>query len=482
MPVAPRLAELREEYARVVRQLAQPPGPVHLLGIGGVGMAGVAVQLAARGYAVSGCDGAPEGLGPWLAQRGISVLRGHHPDHVHPGLSWLVRSPAVAEQDPEIQAARAQGRAVYLRGTVLPALLRGQTSVAVGGAHGKTTTSAMVAHVFRHAGIDVSFCIGGEVPTLGGVARAGTAGLMVVEADESDGTLALYEPDYAVITNVELDHVDFFANVDELDLCFAHFARQARRALVLNHDDPGAERAARHATVPVIRFGTTPGADWTLSAIRADGRAISAQVSYRGEAQGVLALQVPGLTNLLDALAAVAVTVDYGLPFPAVALALQEFRPVRRRFDVLAEHRGITVISDYAHHPTEIAAFLQQVRGLAPARVLAVFQAHRYSRTAALGPDFPPSFNGVDELILVPIYAASEAPVPGGMLEDLHGHFRRQGKIPVTVAQSLLEAWQLIRQKWRSGDVVAIIGAGDVEQVAFRAAAALHEESREPTL
>lgn len=482
MPVAPRLAELREEYARVVRQLAQPPGPVHLLGIGGVGVAGVAVQLAARGYAVSGCDGAPEGLGPWLVRRGIAVQRGHHPDHLVPGLQWLVRSPAVSEQDPEVRAARDRGLPVYLRGTVLPALLRGQTSVAVGGAHGKTTTSAMVAHVLRHTGMDVSFCIGGEVPTLGGVAHAGTAGVMVVEADESDGTLALYEPDYGVITNVELDHVDFFASVEELDLCFAQFARQARRTLVICHDDPGAERAARHAVVPVIRFGTTPGSDWMLDSLHADRRTISAQVSFRGQPQGTLALQVPGLTNLLDALAAVAVAVDYGLPFAAVAEALQDFRPVRRRFDVLAEHRGITVISDYAHHPTEIAAFLQQVRGLAPQRVLAVFQAHRYSRTAALGPDFPPSFAGVDELILVPIYAASEAPVPGGTLADLHGHFRSHGKIPVTVAQSLLEAWQLIREKWRAGDVVAVIGAGDVEHVAFRAAAALHEESREPTL
>ncbi len=474
--VAQRLAELRAEYARVRLQLAAPPGPVHLLGIGGVGVAGVAVQLAARGYAVSGCDGAPDGLGPWLAARGISVLRGHHPDHLTPEIQWLVRSPAVAEDEPEVLAARARGLPVYLRGVVLPALLSSQPSIAVGGTHGKTTTSAMTAHVLRQCGMDVSFCIGGEVPTLGGVAQAGTAGGMVVEADESDGTLALYEPDYAVITNVELDHVDFFSDESELDLCFGAFAAQARRAVVYCADDAGAVRTARCAKVRTLSYGFSGSADWTAETIQSGPRTISAALSHRGQDRGPLELAVPGRTNLLDAMAAVAVAVDLGIPFAAVVEALRSFRPVRRRVDVVAERRGITVISDYAHHPTEIAAFLQQVIGLHPQRVLAVFQAHRYSRTAALGAAFPPAFAGVDELILAPIYAASEDPVPGGSLADLHEHFRRWGRIPVTSAQSLLDAWRLIREKWRAGDVVLVIGAGDIEQIAFQAAAALNEE------
>ena len=205
-------------------------------------------------------------------------------------------------------------------------------------------------------------------------------------------------------------------------------------------------------------------------------------MSWRGEVQGELALGVPGATNLLNALAVVAVAVDRGLSFAVVAEGLRSFRPVRRRFDVLAERHGITVISDYAHHPTEIAAFLQQVRNWHTGRVLAVFQAHRYSRTAALGPAFPPAFAGVDELILAPIYAASEAPVPGGGLDDLRAHFERHGKIPVTAVQSLLDAWPLIRKKWRAGDVIAVIGAGDVEKIAWLAAAALLEDSRESSL
>ncbi len=478
MPVAQRLAELRAEYAQVVAQLARPPAPVHLLGIGGVGVAGLAVQLAARGHAVSGCDGAPGGLGPWLNERGITVEHGHDPSHVKPDTAWLVRSPAVSGQEPEVQAARARGLPVYLRGTVLPALLAGQVSVAVGGTHGKTTTSAMLAHVLRASGLDVSFCIGGEVPTLGGVAHAGRAGVMVVEADESDGTLALYAPDYAVITNVELDHVDFFTTLDELDLCFACFARQARQAVVFCAEDAGAARAARSIAGKVISYGLHAG-DWTAEVLPAPGRGLRARVSWRGQVQGELTLGVPGVTNLLNALAVVAVAVDRGLPFAAVAEGLRSFRPVRRRFDVLAERHGITVISDYAHHPTEIAAFLQQVRHWHTGRVLAVFQAHRYTRTAALGPAFPPAFAGVDELILAPIYAASEAPVPGGGLADLLAHFERHGKIPVTAVQSLLDAWPLIRKKWRAGDVIAVIGAGDVEKIALLAAAALLEDSRE---
>ncbi len=531
--LAQRIAELRADYAQACRTLEDPPGSVHLLGIGGVGVAGVAVQLAARGYRVSGCDGAPDALGPWLASRGIPVLRGHDPLHLSPDIQWLVRTPAVADDEPELQAARARGLPVYLRGVVLPALLRGQTSIAVGGTHGKTTTSAMIAHVFRNCGVDASFCIGGEVPTLGGVAQAGSAGIMVVEADESDGTLALYETDVAVITNVELDHVDFFSDEAELDGCFATFAAQARRAVIYCADDAGAVRAARQARARTISYGLAADADWTATNLRAGPRSIAATLSFRGQVQGELALEVPGLTNLLDAMAAVAAAVELGrsgnslstpwggiesaavrsavagtdgrhdpaagpmpslptknamtfprsagaveqeLSFPAVASALRSFRAVRRRFDVVAQGRGITVVSDYAHHPTEIAAFMQQVRGLAPARVLAVFQAHRYSRTAVLGPAFPPAFTGVDELILVPVYAASEDPVPGGTLPDLYGHFQRWGNIPVITVQSLLEAWDVIRKKWRAGDVVLVIGAGDVEQIAFLAAAELNGE------
>ena len=476
MRVAQRLAELRAEYARVVSQLEQPRGAVHLLGIGGVGVAGVAVQLAARGYQVSGCDGAAEGLAAWLTERGIPVQRGHEVAHLEPGLQWLVRSPAVSAADPEVLAAQARGLPVFLRGTVLPALLRGQLSVAVGGTHGKTTTSALTAHVLRACGVDISYCIGGEVPTLGGVARAGAAGVMVVEADESDGTLALYEPDYAVITNVELDHVDFFADEQELDLCFAAFARQARRAVVCCADDAGAVRVAGRAAQRVLTYGVDQPADWTAVDIRLEARGVAANLLFRGAPQGELRLAIPGLTNLLDAMAAVAVAVDMGHPPAKVLAALSDFRPVRRRFDVVAEQRGITVISDYAHHPTEIAAFLQQVRGLGPRRVLAVFQPHRYSRTAALGEAFPPSFAGVDELVLAPVYAASEEPVPGGELADLYGHFKRHGQIPVVMVQSLLEAWRLIREKWRPGDVVAVVGAGDVERIASWAAEELHKK------
>lgn len=481
MPVAQRIAELRAEYARVQEQLRNAPGRVHLLGIGGVGVAGVAVQLAARGYAVSGCDGSPGGLAAWLAGRGIPVACGHHPDHLADVPDWLVRSPAVPATEPELRAAQARGMPVYLRGTVLPALLAGRESIAVGGTHGKTTTSAMMAHVLESAGEPVSFCIGGEVPSLGGVARADRNAVMVVEADESDGTLALYEADHAIITNVELDHVDFFADAAELDACFAAFAAQARRTVVVCAEDAGAQRAAASSRARVIRYGLEQG-DWTVSRLRPSARGISALVQHHGVTQGELVLGVPGRTNLLDALAVVALAVERGLPFAVVAAGLRTFRPVRRRFDVLAERNGITVISDYAHHPTEIAAFLQQVRGLQPRRILAVFQAHRYSRTAALGPAFPPAFEGVDELILAPIYAASEAPVQGGGLDDLASHFQRYGKIPVLAVQSLLEAWPLIRKKWRAGDVIAVIGAGDVEKIAFLAAAALTEETRESSL
>jgi UDP-N-acetylmuramate--alanine ligase len=299
----------------------------------------------------------------------------------------------------------------------------------------------------------------------------------VVEADESDGTVALYEAEYAVITNVEMDHVDYFETEADLDLCFAAFAAQARRAVVYHGEDAGAQRAVHQARARAIPYGLGAGPGWRAEGVASAPGTITATLRHEGKEQGRLHLPVPGVTNLLNAMAVVAVLVDRGLPFQAVAESLSSFRSVRRRFEVVAQGRDLTVISDYAHHPTEIAACMQQVRGWGARRVIVVFQAHRYSRTAALGPAFPPAFTGADEVILTPVYAAAEQPVPGGELADLARHFQRYGKIPVTQAQSLLEAWELIRQKWRAGDVVLVAGAGDVEMIARWAAAELQPSS-----
>lgn len=468
---------LEAAYRSACQVLAEPPGSVHLLGIGGVGMAALALHLQARGHRVSGCDTKANRVTRWLESHGICVAIGHDPAHVQPGVQWVVRTPAVHETEPELVAARAAGLPVFSRGVVLPALLRGRAAVAVAGSHGKTTTSAMLTHLLRATGRPVSYAVGGEVDETGAVAAAVAEGPIVVEADESDGTLALYEAERAIVTNVELDHVDYFRDETALHACFARFVARTRGSVWYCADDPGAVRvAARHPRA--CSYGIGPAARLRAEDIREEGLGIAARILRDGAPLGDLALRVPGRTNLLDALGALGVALDWGVPFTEAAQALLGFRAVRRRFDIVAHAGGRWVVSDYAHHPTEIRALIAQARRLRGRRLLAIFQPHRYTRTAALGPAFPAAFEGVDELVLVPVYAASETPVPGGTSGDLAAHFRGQS---VRLAQSLLEAWDTMRKKWREGDVLLVIGAGDVDQIAAWAAAEVTERGSPST-
>ena len=468
----PRWTELDQAYREACRVLAQPPGPAHLLGIGGVGMAALAVQLQARGHAVSGCDAQESRITRRLASLGIPVATGHDPAHLRGGEQLVVRSPAVRDDEPEWRAALRAGVPAFPRGVVLPVLLRDRSSVAVAGSHGKTTTTAMLAHILRATGRPVAYAIGGEIDEAGGVARADPAAPLVVEADESDGTLALYEAEIAVVTNVELDHVDYFGDEAALDACFRRFVERTRRVVWYGADDPGAVRAA--ASHPGARgFGFAEDAALRAVDVRPTGPGLTARLLADGRDVGVLALPVPGRTNLLDALGALGAAQELGVPWGEGVQALASFRAVKRRFEIVARAEDRVVISDYAHHPTEIRAVLEQVRGLRARRVIAVFQPHRYTRTAALGAAFPPAFEGVDELVLAPVYAASEDPVPGGTSADLAAHFASAGFARVTLSQSLLEAWDVIRNKWRAGDVLLVVGAGDVECIAAWAAKSL---------
>lgn len=464
----PFWSELERAYRAACQTLEDPPGAVHLMGIGGVGMAGLAVLLRARGHAVTGCDVQRSRVTARLQAMGIGVSIGHAPSHLTGSEQMIVRSPAVRDEESEWQAACAAQSKSFSRGVVLAALLRGRSSVAIAGTHGKTTTTAMLTHILRANARPLSFAIGGEIDDSGGVASASTQGPLVVEADESDGTLALYEPTHAVITNVELDHVDFFSSLDALDACFRRFAERTRGTLWYCGDDAGATRAARER--PNARaFGFAADCDLRAHSYAAQGIGTRASVFWQGRALGELALPVPGRTNVVDALGAMGAAHALGVEWMDSIRALASFAPVRRRFEMLLRNERATVISDYAHHPTEIRALFAQVRSLAPRRVVAIFQPHRYSRTAALGPDFPSAFDGADRIVLAPVYAASESPVPGGTHRDLAGHFIAQQR-PVEIAESLLEAWELIRHNWRTGDVLLVIGAGDVEKIAVWAA------------
>lgn len=399
-----------------------------MLGIGGIGMAGLAFLLKERGHEVSGCDAQNNRQTAWLREKGICVLNGHDPAHLDQ-VDWVIRTTAVPDDHPEVAAASVP---VSRRGEVLPALLEDRFTIAVSGTHGKTTTTAMIAQILQ-----CGYCIGGEVQGFDGTARDGD--VMAVEADESDGTVANYHPDIAVITNIEYDHMEHHENIDSFESCFRKLIAQTKEKVVFCGEDAAAVRLCRHEAKAV-----------------AYGFKIS-DVEFQ--------VALPGRHNRLNALAAAEVCKRWKTR-AEMATALAALLPVKRRFEVVCQG-DYTVISDYAHHPTEIRALIQTaIDELAPKRLLAVFQPHRYTRTRALLKDFPPAFEGLDRLWLVPVYAASEKPLAGGTSRDLFQSFPGQWESRLTLCETLEESWQRINRELRKGDVLLMIGAGDVEQMA----------------
>lgn len=463
-----RLENWRTEAA-AVRARLRHPGRVHLIGIGGIGMAGVAHLLHRRGFTVTGSDEAHGRTVDWLRAQGIPVRIGHDAAAVPPDVDWLIKTPAVRETNCEVLSARARGAPVFSRGVVLPALLDGRRSVAVSGTHGKTTTSAMIATILDAAERKPSFCIGGELDHLGGVARQGDGDVMVVEADESDGTVRCYEPEVAVVTNVEYDHMEHFSHEEDFFDCFRVFLRHAGSAVVCA-DDPRASAMAREAGGPYRTYGCAPEGDVRVTDIRLDPYRSRFRLWADGIVRAEIDLPAPGLHNAVNAAGAAAAAALVGVSWEAIARGLARFRPARRRFEVVCPGPPVTVISDYAHHPTELKAVIEAARTLPGKRWFGLFQPHRYTRTRALREAFPPALEGLDRLILLPVYAASEDALPGGSSDDLLLAIRDHGAPPTRLAPSLLDGWRAAREEMRPGDVLLILGAGDIEQLAARAA------------
>ena len=460
-----------ERAGRLRKRLAERSGHVHLLGICGVGMAGLALLLKERGLTVSGCDVHPNRRADDLRARGIEVRSGHAAGHLATGVDWVIRSSAVPLDEAEVRAAGERDM-LFGRGEVLAGLLTGLRSVAVSGTHGKTTTTSFITRVLAFGGLRPSWCIGGDVPGLDGVGGAGGGDVMVVEADESDGTVALYEPDVAVITNIEYDHMEHFESRDAFEACFRTLMARTRRCLVYCADDPRAAVLGMAAPA-AIGYGLGPGADLTGSELTEGPDSVAVTVRAGADELGRITLSVPGRHNALNALAALAVGREFGVPFDVIRSALESAPLPGRRFECVARRGGVRVISDYAHHPTEIAALIRTARQQSAHRRVAVFQPHRYTRTRALGADFPAAFAGVDELVLTPVYAASEAMIEGGTTADLYRHFRETpvSGVPVPrLADSLEAAWSGLRATLQEGDLLLVIGAGDVVRVAQWAA------------
>lgn len=449
----------------VAELLARGQGRVHMAGIGGFGMAGLARLLQQRGFAVSGCDCSMGGQVPWLNERGIDVGMGHSPDHIDLRTDLVIRSMAVPPDVPELVRAHVLGIPVVLRGTALAALAASGDTIAVSGTHGKTTTAAMLAQVFALNGLAVEYCIGGYVDALEGVAGGIPGARLVLEADESDGTVALYKPECAVVTNIEFDHMEHFCNREEVSDCFRLFLDQTRSYILYCRDDPVATSLCAGCAM-AQGYGFHPRAEWRAQGYEDDARGCRFQVFRGTEALGHVVLPVIGRHNALNALPAISLGMMSGLSWQQIISALSHFCAVRRRFQEVGTCRGARVILDYAHHPTEIRAVMHAARRVPHRRIVAVFQPHRYTRTRALGAQFPAAFQGADRVELVPVYSASESPVPGGSARDLMQHFVRQRVCEVHLSESLEKAWHVLGDLLREDDLLLLVGAGDIEKMA----------------
>ena len=441
---------------------------LHLMGIGGVGMCGIAEVLLAEGLSVSGCDLADNERTRRLAELGAVVHRGHHPDHLE-GVDALVVSAAVSAGEPELEAARGGGVQVIRRAEMLAELMRMRRGIAISGIHGKTTTTALIGHLLTHAGADPTVIVGGRAHFLGGHARIGAAPLLVCEADEYDRSFLELTPHLAVITNLEPEHLDCYGGLEDLRSAFTTFANRTSvfGAVVVCADDPGAWELRRDLRRRVIGYGASAEAEVRMTILSADSGGTRFAVSRDGGPLGEAHLPLPGTFNALNAVAAITIGLELGLEFEILADGCAGFTGVARRFEVRGERRGVTVVDDYAHHPTELRAVLEATRQAMPGqRVTAVFQPHLYSRTRDFAPEFAAALLGADTVVVLPIYPARERPIEGVSAQLVVDEAVKLGHPQVLAGPPPEEALGLLEDLLHPGDVLLTLGAGDVDRLA----------------
>ncbi len=438
-------------------------------------MSGIAELLANLEYVVTGSDEKRSAATDRLASLGVQVQIGHAAHHVG-GADVVVVSSAVRPTNPEVVEAHRRKVPVIPRAEMLAELMRLRYAIAVAGAHGKTTTTSMIAFALERAGLDPTAVIGGRLSAFGSNARLGHGELMVAEADESDRSFLKLFPTVAVITNIDYEHLENYGSFDDLRQAFVDFANKVPfyGAVVCCADDEHLASVTGRMTRRVTTYGISESADITATDVVLGPMSVTATVKRRARRSddlaktlatlGKLELNVPGHHNLLNALAAVAVGLEIGVPFERLAPGLREFRGAERRFEVRGEPRGILVVDDYGHHPTEIAAVLAAARAL-ERRIVVAFQPHRFSRTQALLDSFGPSLAGADYVLLTDIYGAGEDPIPGVTLENLAARVRSQIETPVEVVPNVADVPSALARVVRPGDVVITLGAGSIASV-----------------
>jgi UDP-N-acetylmuramate--alanine ligase len=436
---------------------------VHFVGIGGIGMSGIAEVLLNLGWQVSGSDAKASALTRRLEPLGARIHVGHDAAHVGDA-DVVVYSSAVRPDNPELQRARERKIPVIPRAEMLAELMRLKFSVAVAGAHGKTTTTSLVANVLAQAGLDPTIVVGGRLLALGTNAKLGRGDYLVAEADESDGSFLHLMPTIAVVTNIDAEHLDHYANLTAIMDAFVQFVNMVPfyGAAVLCLDDANVQAVIPRIGKRFLTYGMASQADVTGRILESSDAGSRFEVTHQGRVLGEARIRMPGDHNVLNALAAITVGLELRVPFPTLAAALQEFLGVARRFEIRAVEHDVVFVDDYGHHPTEIAATLRAAKRNYARRLVVVFQPHRYSRTRLLLQEFGRAFFDADVLFLADIYAASEEPIPGVDSGLLLRTLREHGHKNVCHLPDKERLTEAIASTIQAGDLVLTLGAGDV--------------------
>ena len=475
-PLSPLLSHLLSitdaDASRVPAQWTRRVRRVHFVGIGGAGMGGIAEVLHTLGFEVSGSDARDSNMTRHLSRLGVGVFIGHDAAHVH-GCGLLVRSTAIHEDNPEIAAARAAHVPVVPRAQMLAELMRLRLGIAVAGTHGKTTTTSLVASVLAEGGLDPTYVVGGRLNASGVNARLGAGRYLVAEADESDGTFLLLQPVMSVVTNIDADHMETyggdFARLKAAFLEFLHHLPFYGRAIICG-DDPTLAEMLPDIAKPVVTYGLNDDVELRAVDVRADGTRTHFSVVEGGTDKLPVTLNLPGVHNVRNALAAIAVARLVGVDDAAVQRALQGFQGIDRRLQGYGNRQlaggQILLVDDYAHHPTELAATLSATRAAWPQRrVVVAFQPHRFTRTRDLFDDFAQVLSGADALVMLEVYAAGEVPIAGADSRALCRAIRSRGRVEPVFADSLETLPEVLEAVLHDGDVLLTLGAGDIGSV-----------------
>lgn len=439
---------------------------LHFVGIGGIGMSGIAEVLLNLGFTITGSDQQLSPITDRLKTLGAKIFKGHSGEYVT-GADVVVISSAIPPDNPEVVAARELKIPVIRRAEMLGELMRMKWGIAIAGTHGKTTTTSMVGMVLEKAGFDPTLIVGGRLKSLTTNARLGEGDYLVVEADEFDRSFLTLTPQIAVVTNIETEHLDCYRDLEEIKETFASFVSKVPfyGAVVLCLDEPSLQEMIPRIERRILTYGLNPQAEFRATGIQFKELHSEFTVLWKESVLGKIHLQLPGLHNIKNSLAAVCVGMELEIPFSTIKAALEEFTGVHRRFEIKSRARNILVVDDYAHHPTEIKATLRAAREGWGRRIVAVFQPHLYSRTRDFYQEFGQSFFDADMLLILDVYGAREKPIPGISGKMIADSAKAFGHRHVFYTPTQEEALEVLRKKIQEGDIVITMGAGDVYKI-----------------